>query len=511
MPVEERKNELSEHSKIVTLLICILPLIRYYIPGLAPIMFSDIAQLFLMFLGIAKRTNRKCPSHIPCKRSLLIYGLYAVIATVFSAIYMPVFDYSTNITTVTRLWIYILIICFTLDTFFDKEYGFNITLIIALVNCCLTTIQLILFTLVGMRTSFLIPFLNAEAGYSNHGIYNQREYRPTGLFYEPAQSVYYCLPLLLILLFSLFQEDTVIKLSRQKKITLAVVLTIGLMCTGSGAGAVIVIVVWVIFLFYYLIKSRNIKGILLLCLFLIAAPIISRLSFFSTALNRGTNVNSGSGSTRIIRGFLTWIQFPMRYKVFGIGYANYEMYVKFGKFYTEYDYIQDVGYTNAATHILSGLGIVGMLILIFFFFRTYRCSRNDLPAKLMVIYLFFSLFYSTIFLGIYFLIFMANILARTRTEIASDAENEIETETDTGTGTEPETEETAAPETPEEQEPVRKREIIKEIKSKIKFEIEFDRNKNKEPENQTKSKNNRKNKKNRKRNKKKKRKKNKNR
>ena len=421
MHAAERTSGLDRKTKTVTLLICLLPLLRYYIPGLKPIMFSDIVQLYLVFIGISNKNVRRHSSHIPPINVLLLYGAYVVFVTALSAIYLPVFDLSSNITTILRLWIYILTIAFTLDSFFSKEFGFQIALKIAVVNSCLTTVQLILFTVGGIRTSFLIPFLDAEAGYSNERVYHERFFRPTGLFYEPAQSVYFFLPILLILLFSSSHDEKAEKKHRYN-IIYAIILTIGMMCTESGAGAVILLIVWGLFAIYSLKKSNHRKGILPVIAGFAAVPFIFKLDFFSAAFSRGTNITQGSGGTRILRSFLTWVQFPLEYKIFGIGYANYRAYVLYSDFFTEYDFIQDVGYTNAAGQILSGMGIIGALILLVFFYRTYKCSKKDLPCAILILYLFASLFYSGIFMGIFFLIYMAFIFSRTKPEDSSESE-----------------------------------------------------------------------------------------
>ena len=421
MYAAEKTNGLDRQTKTVTLLICLLPLLRYYIPGLKPIMFSDIVQLYLMFIGITSKNVRRDSSHIPPINALFLYGAYVVFVTALSAIYMPVFDLSSNVTTIMRLWIYILTIAFTLDSYFDKAFGFQIALKIAVVNSCLTTVQLILFTVWGIRTSFLIPFLDAEAGYSNERVYQERFFRPTGLFYEPAQSVYFFLPLLLILLFSSFRDKNAATAPRNN-IVYAIILTVGLMCTESGAGAVILLAVWALYALYALKKSGNKKMILPVTAGMAAVPFLFRLEFFAAAFSRGTNITQGSGGTRILRSFLTWAQFPPAYKIFGIGYANYRIYVHYSGFFTEYDYVQDVGYTNAAGQILSGMGIIGALLLLVFFYRTYKCSKKDLPSAILILYLFVSLFYSGIFMGVFFLIYMAFIFAGTKRGDGSESE-----------------------------------------------------------------------------------------
>ena len=422
MYAAEKTNGPDRQTKTVTLLICLLPLLRYYIPGLKPLMFSDLAQLYLVFIGITNKNAGRHTSHVPVLNALLLYGAYVVFATALSAIYMPVFDFSTNVTTISRLWIYILIMLFTLDPFFSKEYGFQIALKIAVVNSCLTTVQQILYTAFGIRTAFLLPFLNAEAGYSNAHILNARAFRPTGLFYEPAQSLYYFIPVLLILLFSVFDNPAADEKAKKKNALLSVILSIGLICTESGAAVVITLAIWVLFVLYYLKKSGNIKGLLVFAAFLLMIPVLFKLPFFVTAFNRGTNITQGSGSTRILRSFLTWAQFPFEFKIFGIGYANYSAYVHYSGFFTEYDFIQDVGYTNAAGQILSGMGIIGALLLLVFFYRTYQCSKKDLPSTILILYLFVSLFYSGIFMGIFFMIYMAFIFSRTKTGDGSESE-----------------------------------------------------------------------------------------
>ena len=153
-----------------------------------------------------------------------------------------------------------------------------------------------------------------------------------------------------------------------------------------------------------------------------AVPFLFRLEFFAAAFSRGTNITQGSGGTRILRSFLTWAQFPPAYKIFGIGYANYRIYVHYSGFFTEYDYVQDVGYTNAAGQILSGMGIIGALLLLVFFYRTYKCSKKDLPSAILILYLFVSLFYSGIFMGVFFLIYMAFIFAGTKRGDGSESE-----------------------------------------------------------------------------------------
>ena len=421
MYAAEKTNGPDRQTKTVTLLICLLPLLRYYIPGLKPVMFSDIVQLYLVFLGITNKNVRRDSSHIPPINALLLYGAYVVFVTALSAIYMPVFELSSNVTTIMRLWIYILTIAFTLDSYFDKEFWFQIALKIAVVNSCLTTVQLILFTVLGIRTSFLIPFLDAEAGYSNERVYQERLFRPTGLFYEPAQSVYFFLPLLLILLFSSCHDQKAANPPRHN-IVYAIILTVGMMCTESGAGAVILLAVWALFALYMLKKSGNKKMILPVTAGMAAVPFIFRLEFFAEAFSRGTNITQGSGGTRILRGFLTWVQFPLAYKIFGIGYANYSPYVHYSGFSTEYDFIQDVGYTNAAGQILSGMGIIGALLLLVFFYRTYQCSKRDLPSAILILYLFVSLFYSGIFMGIFFMVYMAFIFSRTKPGDSSESE-----------------------------------------------------------------------------------------
>lgn len=416
MYIREKKEELQDgQSKIVTILIVILPLLRYYIPGLKPIMFSDVVQLFLVFIGITRKNHSHFENHVRVKNTLILYGAYVIFATVVSSFYMPVFDVSTNITTITRLWIYILIIYYTLDEYFDIDYGFKLALKIAIINSCLTFIQLLLFYIFGKRTSFLIPFLDAEAGYSNERVFDARLFRSTGLFYEPAQSVYYYIPLLFILLFSKSNNQNYKNNTITKNILYSIVLSIGLISTESGAAAIILIFVWGFFAIYYLKKSKNLKGLTLMIIIASVLFILFKLDFFAAAFNRGSNITKGSGSTRIIRGFLTWIQFPFEYKFFGIGYANYKVYVYNAGLSTIYDYVQDIGITNASIYILSGLGIFGVIILLMYFIRTFKCSINDLPSFLLIIYLFFSLFYSGIFLGIYFMIYMAYILSRTKT------------------------------------------------------------------------------------------------
>ena len=127
MYIKGKKEELDTQSKIVTILIVLLPLLRYYIPGLKPLMFSDVTLLYLVFIGVIKNRPSDNAHHVYVINALLLYGGYAIFATVLSSFYMPVFDYSSNITTLLRLWIYILIIYYLsyMMLFYGNQRSYN--------------------------------------------------------------------------------------------------------------------------------------------------------------------------------------------------------------------------------------------------------------------------------------------------------------------------------------------------------------------------------------------------
>ena len=54
--------------------------------------------------------------------------------------------------------------------------------------------------------------------------------------------------------------------------------------------------------------------------------------------------------------------------------------------------------------------------------RTYQCSKRDLPSAILILYLFVSLFYSGIFMGIFFMVYMAFIFSRTKPGDSSESE-----------------------------------------------------------------------------------------
>lgn len=394
-------------NKLWTVLFVTLPLQRYYIPGISFLMFSDIAQISLMVAGLA--CNYQTKKNRDVYRAIIIYGFYVIVQAVFSAVYMPVYDVSTNLTTVMRLWIQIILIVYTSDLFFNKEFGISLYIKIACIHSLLIAGQLILFLLFGLRTSLLLPFLQAEAGYNNAAIIAARIFRPTGLFYEPAQTAHYCIPALVIVLFCVFDKN---RYKTKHPLIYATIISVGLISSRSGAAIILMIFVWAVFGIVYFIRTKSVKSIAAIAS-IIAAGFVIRLSpIISASIERGTNITSSSGSTRIIRSFITWAQFPVFYKIFGIGYSNYGVYVKNAGFETAYDYIQDIAYSNAGGDILSGVGIIGFLLFLRVFYKLFK--KHNITGKMIVLLLFLSLFYSGIVKGVYFPMYITLVFALNR-------------------------------------------------------------------------------------------------
>lgn len=401
------KFEIDKISKFRTLLFVSLPLLRYYIPGISFLMFSDLAQVYLMFTGIVSRYQTK--QNIPIYNAFLAYGAFVFAQTILSALYMPVYDIATNITTVTRMLIQVFLIVFASDVYFDKDFGISAYIKITCFHSLLITCQLIAFLGAGLRTSFLIPFLNAEAGYNNGSIMGAREFRPTGLLYEPAQTAHYCIPSLVISLFSNLDEDGY---RNKKSFLCAIIVSLGLISSRSGTAIMLMAFVWGTFCVVYFWKTRSTKSIMFIILIVIVGIGLTMNPVVATSIERGTNVNSASGSTRVIRSFLNWVKFPVFYKIFGIGYSNYGAYVRYAGFQTIYDFVQDVGYSNAGGEILGGVGIIGALLYLRIYYRLIK--KPNLAGKCITILLFVSLFYSGIVKGVYFPMYITLVFALNR-------------------------------------------------------------------------------------------------
>ncbi len=165
-------------------------------------------------------------------------------------------------------------------------------------------------------------------------------FRPSAFFLEPSHMANYCLNFLII---SLFRSDSIKD---------SVVVTIAIICTGSGIGLVAILLIYIL-CFLIKFKKHIYRTLTMLSCSILIGFLLYRLPFIQNVINRFTTTNIAGGGNaleaRIGNGYELFLQKNFLVKLLGSGYGNVPPKV----------------YLNGVTYIINTIGIIGMIILVY--------------------------------------------------------------------------------------------------------------------------------------------------
>lgn len=360
----------------------------YLIPFVRTISIGEVAIIGSFVIMLLKNSKiRLFKNHW-----LGLFTVYAVIASFLVSLLAGanVADTATRIIRDSFYWITIYVFGYSfLDYQEFKKWLIRISLLLS--------IYIIIQSLLYYGTGYLLPGfpLNATVSTSSsarliyeHTVTMARRtgyLKANGFLAEAAhcaQALFICNIILLT------PEDLA---NNKKQIRLIILLSVASIMTFSASAIVYVSFIWLLIVLSMmkngtLNKKMGTTIVAVLFVGLIVAFFIGNNANLQTVIGRITAASSSSTADnsaffRIYKGFTYWLGLPVEYKVFGIGFGNYNSMISV---YT--GAMQDgmtSEYMNTASYILVSSGLVGFLLMTGMYIRLFR-NGNDV-AKYMII------------------------------------------------------------------------------------------------------------------------------
>lgn len=321
--------------------------------------------------------------------SILAFVLYALLSTLlFAAVSFG--DVQAPLVRILREAFYYVLIFYCGYYLFDyAKFSQGV-----IIFCKVLSLYIVLQSFVYSVTGWYIPgfFMNAalnDGGYSGSELYNHfltyakisGYLRPNGFLCEPAQCAQ-CL--FLGILVSFFSP-----IKGKKQLITSVWLTVGLVCTMSTSAIVYAGFSWIV----WLIKEgkRNITHVLFIIAIVSLGVILiygkTKYNNLLAVIEKLTNsfskdTISNSSELRLFKGFLTFASLPFFYKIFGIGFGNYDAAVP-KLFSGQNIHMVESEYMNSFSYILVSAGVIGACLLFVYFIQRFR--RSCFLGKICVI------------------------------------------------------------------------------------------------------------------------------
>ncbi len=349
-------------KKIVSVLVAILPILTIYSTGIAGISLADLV-LFLLccYHFITSRKINLAKAALP----LAVFVIYILLIGMISALIYSTGSINILIRTV-RFTFYICCAGFITK---QLDAGFLIkTVQIFTVICFFAiTVQYIAYYTAGQYVNLFIPGIPLSFDAYEETLETSAYFRPAGLFGEPASLVWYILPILNYTLSKLGKEFTF------KKLLYALVLSATVIMTKSLFGLLFLAILWVIWAVYFVTFRKNVKlpNLLMFIALPILAVYVLQTPVVQEALIRIDFSNlegSGSFAGRFLQydiyGSLNVFQ-----KFFGVGIGNL-MGAK--------------SINNAVAYIITGSGIIGILLLAVFYIFQFKNAKPYVAKVLLL-------------------------------------------------------------------------------------------------------------------------------
>lgn len=363
-------------SNTISVLIFLLPMLRYYDLGSTGLGVETILTIIILYLfALLNLTRQKDkpiaqPELRQSGRWFAAFIFWAIIITAYYELFTDIninnAQASYSIMAYAKLLISAAIIYNIIRGRLNFSHVFRIYSFFVNITIALYILQWILY-LSGVSINFKIPFLqfNSAFGYLNRFSYFGMNPYPTAMFSERAHLAEFLVPYIAICLYS----KTLIP---KKRFLKAILTSITVISTVSGNGIIIVMIEWVLcFWFFSSAKKRHrISAIIAGLLLLIAIySILNSIPAFQVTFDRLfiDRSTSSFGSTkadyRIYRGLELYNKMPLSGKIFGIGYNHMQVFAAKYNIVSKYDNARS-GYEFFATNmqILLYFGILGLFL-----------------------------------------------------------------------------------------------------------------------------------------------------
>lgn len=349
---------------------------------------GDIILIVFLFLSVIKKK----------KRSFKIVSVFLafVIYVTFSFFIMnliyenPIFN--AIVFRYIKLMFYIFSVIYVSHDFIDTDILKKWIIRVSVTSCVYIYIQYIMYYGYDkILNGWLkwIPIYIDQYAELDYAKFYTIQFRPTSFFLEPALFCQYIIVALIFLL-----------TTNQKKLTFKNILCIGIILSGiilstSGQGILFATIVVIIYIMT-IVKNKAKSIVLLMAGIGLSFLLYNSSEIFFQSVNR-LFFNSGAFEARL--GSFKYI-FDLKgaFWLFGYGYGT-----------TPYN-----TYLVGGAYVWYGCGIIGLLLAIFMFYKTFRvasCSTAKIIAFIFFIMFFgTSLFYNYMFFWYFSLALYVNVI-----------------------------------------------------------------------------------------------------
>lgn len=358
-----RTQKNSSLCKAYTLLLILYPIIGIYGVFTLPVSLADLLAIMLIFYMLMIEIKNRRKDGATINFILLPYFIYIVLQIPVMMFFRNNLNEYDYIGTTGRYLLYLFILIFFYNKYFDYELGIKIYKYAAIFTTIYLILQVILirlfgFYLKGQLNNSFFPVMRNELQNYGESLTQGGYIRPRSLFGEPAHYAAYIVGYLTINLFFF------------KKInwTVSFLLTIGLFFSASSTGIFVGLLIWFMFILYKL-KDRisPIKLIFVVVIVLIAGIIIMQTQTYDVIYGRLEDGNSAKGrfnSYQLIY-FDNWL-----YQFFGYGRGgltnNNTFYPGFASLLLSYGVIGCTVFLLSIIYILFNSSISQKFLLLIF-------------------------------------------------------------------------------------------------------------------------------------------------
>lgn len=403
------KTPVSEFlSKVVFLMIIIMPIMRYYnLWGINTGFEATLKVITLIFLILILLIPNRNIYYIPAVQKsankYLMFAIYAILVSLLSSgeqtlNFKVIFIFSALI---------ISLLLYSKVDFYSVFHIYSFFVWLMIIICILQWILL----LSGHRVPFNLPGLEYTDSWKQleSQIFGMNEY-PTALFSEKAHFCEYIVP---YIAFCLFSEDFV----RNHRIQKAVIVSIMAIMSVSGNGIILVFLCWA--LYFTVFNSYNAKNKVLLLavgigIIILSYILLTQIDTVNTMLSMlFTNNQYGysKANYRVYRGFDMFSRLPILQKFVGVGYYNMESFAEAHNIISKLDTTWNIyEYFSAFTQLLLYFGIIGFILFFAHIVPLFK-KQSNLTKGLIIIFVAITLSSEILFQGFHMMYLLLVLLS----------------------------------------------------------------------------------------------------
>ena len=347
------------------------------------------------------------------------YLMIFIYSSIITLIYAYDFHYLPAISRLIKEAIFVFIILFLGNQLFDLTFSVKCLKIITIIIFSLILFQLILYHLYGEAWFPWLSIFKLHYGNFTYdslvntriGLIRHEGFRPTSVFFEPAQCAQYLSIIICVFLIDYYYNKN------KNTIIFALISTLAAMSTLSLIAFATTNLIWLLF-FVVNFREHKMLTTILLCVVISfnfacnnlrgMAPIFVQKQ--AVVLNKENNqivinhyvkknifyrvnefINNKkptSGNLRLKRGYYIYYNYDVLRKAFGVGFENIVPYLETNKLVTPYD-VKTPNFYKAYMNYISYILCTGGLVLLFMYFNLFRIlwNRNILQNLLLVTFL----------------------------------------------------------------------------------------------------------------------------